>query len=66
MKLFRFAPRPADRVLVHPPARPTAVKDGFVGFSCERMILRSGAEARRVLIDGVARELKRRDGHRRR
>jgi hypothetical protein len=66
MNLFRFAPRPADRVLVHPPARPTAVKDGFVGFSCERMILRSGAEARRVLIDGVARELKRRDGHRRR
>ena len=64
MNLFRFAPRPADRMFVHPPGRrSSAVKDGFVGFSCDRIPCRT--DARRELIDGIARELKRRDAGRR-
>lgn len=37
--LFRFAPRPAERRIVHAArGRADDIKDGFVGFSCERMV----------------------------
>ena len=66
MNLFRFAPRPADRIIVHAASGSAGSTDGFVGFSCDRMAGRGGARTRRNLIDGMARELRRRDSGRRR
>jgi thymidylate kinase len=65
MNLFRFAPRPADTIIVHAASRSAASTDGFVGFSCDRMAGR-GAGADRDLIEGMAHELRRRDSRRRR
>ena len=49
--LFRFAPRPRERRFVHPPgrSRSVAITDGFVGFSCDR-IVGANERARRQLI----------------
>jgi len=66
MNLFRFAPRPAELHFVHPPGRHArVVKDGFVGFSCERMAA-GDREARRALVDGMAKILRERDKKKRR
>jgi hypothetical protein len=61
--LFRFAPRPADRHVVHPRSgRAANVKEGFVAFSCDRMAGRRDSDARRRLVDRIATELRRRSG----
>jgi hypothetical protein len=54
--LFRFAPRPGERRFVHPPlrGRSPAITDGFVGFSCDRMIgVREDPRVRRRLTAGT-------------
>jgi hypothetical protein len=57
MNLFRFAPRPRTRRYVHTAAsRATAVKDGFVGFSVERMA--GDKNARRRIVVQAAAELR--------
>ena len=59
--LFRFAPRPVERRVVHPPPRRVAnLKGGFVAFSCEQVAGRRDVETRRRLIAGTVNELKRR------
>jgi len=61
MNLFRFAPRPKQRRFVHATAgRAAAVKDGFVGFSSDRMT-GGGARTRRQMIDETAAQLRRFD-----
>jgi hypothetical protein len=60
--LFRFAPRPAERRVVHPSGRgrSLAITDGFVGFSCDRMAgVGAGARTRRQLIAETAAYLRR-------
>ncbi len=54
--LFRFAPRASDRRFALPArARATAVRDGFVGFSCDRMMgATSGASRRRLFAETAA------------
>jgi len=60
--LFRFAPRPAERRVVHTPRRRAAAAvDGFVGFSCDRMVGATDRAARRRLIDGVVQALRQRE-----
>ncbi len=61
--LFRFAPRAAERRVVHAARRRAHdIKDGFIGFSCERMIGANGNDRiRRRLIDGTVAELRRND-----
>jgi thymidylate kinase len=67
MNLFRFAPRPAQVTFVHAGARrAAAIKDGFVGFGCNRMTGGLDADARRRLIDGMKEILHQRDRRRRR
>jgi thymidylate kinase len=66
MNLFRFAPRPADTIIVHAAARSAPQTEGFVGFSCDRMAGPGGTRTRRDVVEGMARELRRRDGRRRR
>src|SRR5262249_56536296 len=58
--LFRFAPRPAERRVVHAArGRVHEVKDGFVGFSCDRMAGGGGGDKLRGrLINGTATELR--------
>jgi hypothetical protein len=53
--LFRFAPRPGERRFVHPRlrGRSPAITDGFVGFSCDRMIVCEDPRVRRRLIAGT-------------
>jgi len=58
--LFRFAPRPGERRFVHASRqRAREVSDGFVGFSCDRIVGDddNGRERRR-LIDGTSAELR--------
>jgi hypothetical protein len=58
--LFRFAPRPAERRFVHPRhARATTVKDGFVGFACDRMMIAAGNRTRRQIAKGTVAHLRR-------
>jgi hypothetical protein len=59
--LFRFAPRPGERRFVHAPQqRARAVRNGFVGFSCDRTIGANGDDRRRRrLIDDTSAELRR-------
>jgi len=54
--LFRFAPRPEERQIVHTLGRKRAlaIHDGFVGFSCDRMMGLGAAAARRRLIQDTA------------
>jgi len=58
--LFRFAPRPAERRVVHTArGREHEVKDGFIGFSCDRMIgAKRNDKHRGRLIQGTAAELR--------
>jgi hypothetical protein len=58
--LFRFAPRPAERHVVIPrAARRIAVKDGFVGFGCDRIGSGAVGRTRRHMIDETAAHLRR-------
>jgi hypothetical protein len=60
--LFRFAPRPGVRRVVHSrQARTIAVKDGFVGFACE-MVIGAGKQTRRQIVAGTAAHLRRTAG----
>jgi hypothetical protein len=61
--LFRFAPRTRHRRFVHPrEGLAAAAKDGFVGFSCHRMMAGAGARARRrLLLEETAAQLQRSD-----
>ena len=60
VNLFRFAPRPRRRRFAHPAGRRSAVvKDGFIGFSCERMATGRTARQRRQMIDATAAQLRR-------
>lgn len=60
--LFRFAPLARTRRFVHPQrGRRRIVKDGFVGFSCERLSSGHARSARRRIIDETAAHLRRRD-----
>jgi hypothetical protein len=64
--LFRFAPRPAERHVVNRPARRApAIRDGFVGFGCDRLAGARDSPERRRLIEGIVRELRRRGVRRR-
>ena len=59
--LFRFAPRARNRRFVHPrDARAALIKDGFVGFSCDR-ISAGHAGTRRQIIEETAAQLRRLD-----
>jgi hypothetical protein len=58
--LFRFAPRPAERVV----ARPTAQRrngdvDGFVGFVCSQIAGKKKGRASRQLVERTAAQLRR-------
>jgi hypothetical protein len=60
--LFRFAPRARTRRFVHPRrGRRGTVKDGFVGFSCDKLSPGHATSARRRIIDETAAHLRRRD-----
>lgn len=60
--LFRFAPRARRRRFVHPPRpRAKAVKDGFVGFSCERLAAGRPKHERQRMVEQTAAHLRRRD-----
>ena len=47
--LFRFAPHAGDCRFVHPRGRAAIVKDGFVGFGCERMDSVGGMTPRHIV-----------------
>jgi len=60
--LFVFAPRARDRHFVHPrAARAAAIKDGFVGFSCDRIAAGRAGRTRRQIIEETAAQLRRLD-----
>ncbi len=55
MNLFRFAPRPHKRLFTHASKNRAAdVKDGFVGFSSDRMAAGNRESRRRVLAQTAA------------
>jgi hypothetical protein len=57
--LFRFAPRPTERLFVHRSARRNrAAVDGFVGFGCDRMQGKPGGRTPRQIMTGAALELR--------
>jgi hypothetical protein len=58
--LFRFAPPARQRRFVHTRDTQTAtVKDGFVGFSCDRMTAGSGNGASGRMVKQTAAQLRR-------
>jgi hypothetical protein len=58
--LFRFAPHPAERRFVHARrARAGTIRDGFVGFACDRMMIGTGSRTRRQIARGTAAHLRR-------
>jgi hypothetical protein len=60
--LFRFAPRAKTRRFVHASAaRGKAVKDGFVGFSCDQLADGLTKRERRRMVEQTAAHLRRRD-----
>jgi hypothetical protein len=60
--LFRFAPRARNRRFVHRrDPRAAAVKDGFIGFSCDRMTAGATRRTRRQIIEETAAQLRRLD-----
>ncbi|MGH9139659.1 MAG: hypothetical protein ACRD2I_00805 [Vicinamibacterales bacterium] len=60
--LFRFAPRPSRRRFVHTSARRAAtVKEGFVGFSCNRLAGAGAKSERHRMVEQTAAQLRRRD-----
>jgi hypothetical protein len=60
--LFLFAPRARDRRFVHPrSARAAAGKDGFVGFSCDRITAGRASRTRRQIVDETAARLRQLD-----
>ena len=60
--LFSFAPRAAERRFVHPRgARAAEVREGFVGFSCDRVTAGRAGPTRRQMIDETAAHLRRLD-----
>jgi len=60
MNLFRFAPRPDARIVVHRSRDGRrGSKDGFVGFACEHMAGCETDRARRTLLDAMAAFLRR-------
>jgi hypothetical protein len=60
--LFRFAPRAGTRRFVHTShARRKAAKDGFVGFSCDRLAAGRTKQERLRMVDQTAALLRRRD-----
>jgi len=64
--LFSFAPRPAERRFVHRrPTRALTIKDGFVGFACDRMAIGPGNRPRRQITEGTVAHLRRSSQRRR-
>jgi len=60
--LFRFAPRARTRRFVHTShARRKTAKDGFVGFSCDRLAAGRTKQERLRMVDQTAALLRRRD-----
>jgi len=60
--LFSFAPRARTRRFVHTShARRKTAKDGFVGFSCDRLAAGRTKQERRRMVDQTAALLRRRD-----
>jgi hypothetical protein len=58
--LFSFAPRARTRRFVHPRrGRRQTMKEGFVGFSCDKLSGHSKSERRRI-VDETAAHLRRR------
>jgi len=58
--LFRFAPRPADHIVVH--AAKAKLKedvDGFIGFSCRQVAGRPAGRTPRQIVRAAADELTR-------
>jgi hypothetical protein len=61
--LFQFAPRPKERRVVHArDARAITSKDGFVGFSCDRMTAGNAGRTRRQIVVATAAYLRRSAG----
>jgi len=60
--LFRFAPRARTRRFVHPQrGRRKTVRDGFVGFSCDRLAAGRPKQERQRMVEQTAAQLRRRD-----
>ena len=59
--LFRFAPRARTRRFVHTSPARRKIKDGFVGFSCDRLAAGGTKHERRRMVDQTAALLRRRD-----
>jgi hypothetical protein len=56
--LFRFAPRPTDRLFVSRSSGSPVGVDGFVGFVCERMLGGRKQRASRRIADGATAHLR--------
>ena len=55
VNLFRFAPRARKRRFVHATgAHAASAKDGFVGFSCDRLTAGTKAARRRIVAETAA------------
>ena len=59
--LFRFAPRAKTRRFVHSPRVRRRIKEGFVGFSCDRLAAVRTKHERRRMVEQTAAHLRRRD-----
>jgi hypothetical protein len=58
--LFRFAPRPAERVIARPSGKQIDGKvDGFVGFVCKQMTGKKKGRAAREIVERTAAQLRR-------
>jgi hypothetical protein len=56
--LFRFAPRPAERVIARPSGKQTDGKvDGFVGFVCKQITGKKKGRASREIVERTAAQL---------
>lgn len=57
--LFRFAPRPAERVIARPSDTQTdGTFDGFVGFVCKQMTGKKKGRAAREIVERTAAQLR--------
>jgi hypothetical protein len=57
--LFRFAPRPAERVIVRPSGKEVDGKvDGFVGYVCKQITGKKKGRASREIVERTAAQLR--------
>jgi hypothetical protein len=61
VNLFRFAPRAGNDGRARDKARAATAKDGFVGFSCDRITIGAARGARRQIVAETAAQLRRLD-----